>query len=87
MPFKPMQVSYRANPRHVEAYSTLFSGTGKINYNTGNDISREDFPQGYAIYAFDLTVDMRGVSLVCYGEFANLFQIDLARNVAYDYSG
>ena len=62
MPFKPMQVSYCANPRHVEAYSTMFSGTGKMNYNMGNDISREDVPRGYAIYAFDLTVDMRGAS-------------------------
>ena len=62
MPFKPIQLSYGANPRYVEAYSTLFSGSGKWNYNTGNDITREDFPRGYAIYAFDLTADMCGSS-------------------------
>ncbi len=62
MPFKPMQLSYGANPRYIEAFSTLCSGTGKMYYNTGNDISREEFPKGYAIYAFDLTPDMCGAS-------------------------
>ena len=41
-----------------EAYSTLFSGTGKIYSNAGLDITREDYPGGYALYAFDLTPDM-----------------------------
>ena len=60
MPFKPIQLSYAdANPRYIEAYSTLFSGLGKTNYDCGNDISREDFSQGYA---FDLTADMCGAS-------------------------
>ena len=58
MPFKPLQLSYGNNPKHIEAYTTLFSGTGKMYYDIGNDISREEFPNGYAIYAFDLTPDM-----------------------------
>lgn len=113
MPFKPIQLSYGVSPRFVEAFSTLFSGTGKMYLNAGNDISREEFSKGYAIYAFDLTADMCGasshfnavqrgnlavdikfstaptaaVSLVCYGEFENLIQIDSERNVIYDYSG
>ena len=33
-----------------------------MNYNTGLDISREDYPKGYTIYAFDLTPDMCGSS-------------------------
>ena len=41
-----------------EAYNTLFSGTGKIYSNAGLDISREEYPGGYALYAFDLTPDM-----------------------------
>ena len=41
-----------------EAYNTLFSGTGKIYSNAGWDITREDYPGGYALYAFDLTPDM-----------------------------
>jgi hypothetical protein len=83
-------------------------------YNSGNDIiSREEIPNGYAIYAFDLTPDVCGssphfnavqrgnlavsitfsraptvaVSLVCYGEFENIIQIDAERNVIYDYAG
>ena len=81
--------------------------------NSRNDISRKEFQNGYAIYAFDLlavmcgrsplvTVVQRGnlavdikfsaaptsaVSLVCYGEFENLIQIDSERNVVYDHSG
>ncbi len=42
--------------------NTLFSGTGKMNYNTGLDISRKDYPKGYTLYAFDLTPDMCGAS-------------------------
>jgi hypothetical protein len=33
MPFKPLQLSYG------EAFSALFSGTGKMYYNTGNDMN------------------------------------------------
>jgi hypothetical protein len=111
MPFKPLSLSFGANPRFVEAFCSQFSGTGKMYYNSGNGISRQEFPKGYAIYAFDLTADMCGasshfsvvqrgnlavdikfsvaptvaVSLVCYGEFENLIQIDSERNVVYDY--
>ena len=41
-----------------EAYNTLFSGTGKIYSNGGLDIDRDDYPGGYALYAFDLIPDM-----------------------------
>ena len=41
-----------------EAYNTLFSGTGKIYSNAGLDITRDDYPGGFALYAFDLTPDM-----------------------------
>ena len=41
-----------------EAYNTLFSGTGKIYSNAGLNIDRDDYPGGYALYAFDLTPDM-----------------------------
>ena len=37
---------------------SLFSGTGKLQKDEGNDIERNDFPGGYAIYAFDLTPDL-----------------------------
>ena len=41
-----------------EAYNTLFSGTGKIYSNAGLDINGDDYPGGFALYAFDLTPDM-----------------------------
>ena len=70
IPFKQLTLKYPENPNGVvdpakdteldfdEAYNTLFSGTGKIYSNAGLDITREDYPGGYALYAFDLTPDM-----------------------------
>ena len=100
IPFAPMQLSFGANnSRFVEAFYTQFSGTGKMYYDVGNGISRQDFSNRYAVYAFDLTPDKCGssshfnerapaaaVNLVCYGEFENVVQIDSERNVIYDHS-
>ncbi len=46
-----------ANGRVRESYMTLFSSTGKLFDNEGLDITLEDYKNGYAIYAFDLTPD------------------------------
>ena len=63
LPFKQLTLNYENNKENfIQAYNTLFSGTGKMNYNTGLDISREDYPEGYTLYAFDLTPDMCGSS-------------------------
>ena len=63
VPFKPLQLSYTAaNPRYIKAYLPMFSGTGKLFYDSGNDILRTDFANGYALYAADLTSDMSGSS-------------------------
>ena len=70
IPFKLLTLKYPENPEGKidpakdteldfdEAYNTLFSGTGKIYSSAGLDITREDYPGGYALYAFDLTPDM-----------------------------
>ena len=70
IPFKLLTLKYPKDPAGKidsandteldfdEAYNTLFSGTGKIYSNAGLDITREDYPGGYALYAFDLTPDM-----------------------------
>ena len=42
----------------LQAYNTLFSGTGKMFSNMGLDITRDDYPEGYTLFAFDLTPDM-----------------------------
>ena len=63
LPFKQLTLNYKDNKENfIQAYNTLFSGTGKMNYNTGLDISRKDYPKGYTLYAFDLTPDMCGSS-------------------------
>ena len=70
IPFKQLTLKYLGNPDgevdpatdkevdFIQAYNTLFSGTGKIYANTGLDITREEYAGGYALYAFDLTPDM-----------------------------
>ena len=70
IPFKQLTLKYpkaengEVNPStddeldFDEAYNTLFSGTGKIYSNVGLDITRDDYPGGFALYAFDLTPDM-----------------------------
>ena len=63
LPFKQLTPNYEDNKENfIQAYNTLFSGTGKMNYNTGLDISRKDYPKGHTLYAFDLTPDMCGSS-------------------------
>lgn len=59
IPTKPLQPSFsRDNLLCVEAYHTLFSGTGIHFLNEGNAISRDDYPCGYTLFAFDLTPDL-----------------------------
>ena len=60
IPFKQLTLNYKDgdNIDYIQAYNTLFSGTGKMYANTGLDISREDYSKGYTLYAFDLTPDM-----------------------------
>ena len=63
VPFKQLRLEYPNESKNndadfIQAYNTLFSGTGKMYANTGLDISREDYPYGYTLYAFDLTPDM-----------------------------
>ena len=63
LPFKQFNLNYEKNKENfTQAFGTLFSGTGKMNYNTGLDISREDYPKCYTLYAFDLTPDFCGAS-------------------------
>jgi len=54
---KPVEPNF-AEHQYIGAYMSLFSGTGKLQKDEGNDIERNDFPGGYAIYAFDLTPDL-----------------------------
>jgi hypothetical protein len=54
---KPLELNF-ANNQFINAYASLFMGTGKWMRDEGNQITREDFPGGYALFAFDLTADL-----------------------------
>ena len=56
-PIRPLKPNY-AGHQYIQAFMSLFSGTGKENRDEGNDITREDYPRGYALYAFDLSPDL-----------------------------
>ena len=42
----------------LRAYESLFTCTGKQFRDEGLYISREDYANGYALYAFDMTADL-----------------------------
>lgn len=42
---------------YIRSYLSLFAGTGMLFENSGNSISREEYPLGYTLWAFDLTPD------------------------------
>ena len=50
-PVKPLKPNFN-NRQYIQAYMSLFSGTGKENRDEGNDIARDDYHNGYALYAF-----------------------------------
>ena len=58
IPFKQLVLDYNSPDSldFIQAY--LFSGTGKMYGNMGLDITRDDYANGYTLYAFDLTPDM-----------------------------
>ena len=56
-PIRPLKPNY-AGRQYIQAFMSLFSGTGKENGDEGNDITREDYLNCYALYAFDLSPDL-----------------------------
>ena len=54
---RPIQPDYE-HGLYIRAYDSLFAGTGKLCKDEGLFISREDFGNGYALYAFDLSADL-----------------------------
>ena len=55
IPSKPLQPNFKNKQMYVDCYHSLFSGTGIHFLNEGNRITREDYPNGYCLFAFDLT--------------------------------
>jgi hypothetical protein len=57
IPAKPLQPNFERN-KWVRSYLSLYSGTGKLYQDEGNDIDREEYAKGYTLFAFDLTPDL-----------------------------
>ena len=57
IPSKPLQPNFDKGS-YIDCYNSLFSGCGIFFMNEGNSISRSDYPNGYCIFAFDLTPDL-----------------------------
>ena len=57
IPAKPLQPNCERN-KAVRSYLSLFSGTGMLYRDVGNNIDRDEYLQGYTLFAFDLTPDL-----------------------------
>ena len=57
IPSQPLKPDFE-HDEYLQAYTTLFEGTGMLNANRGHGIQRGHFKKGYALYVFDLTADM-----------------------------
>lgn len=66
VPSKPLQPDFNNEGLYVDCYQTLFSGTGVHFLNEGNDINRVEYPNGFCLFAFDLTPDL---SANCYSHW------------------
>jgi hypothetical protein len=64
-PYSPLELDFTSN-LYTRAYYSLFNGLDRSGLDCGNSISLTDYPNGYAIFAFDLTPDM------CNGNHFNL---------------
>ena len=60
IPSKPLKLNFTepAGNSYIMAYYTLFAGTNKTGRDEGNSISRQDYNNGYTLFAFDLTPDL-----------------------------
>ena len=56
------------NKEYIRGYFSLFEGIDRPVLTTGNNISREDYSGGYALYAYDLSPDL------CSGDHFNLLK-------------
>jgi len=64
VPFQPLTLKLsQANQKtFMEAYQTLFSGTGRLFADSGIDVARNEYDKGYGLVVFDLTPDLCSTS-------------------------
>ena len=56
VPAKPLQPNFETG-QYVRSLVNLFSATGKQAQDEGNELTRDDFGNGYTLFGFDLTPD------------------------------
>lgn len=56
-PSKPFKPNFQRG-RYMRSYAGLFATSGKIFHDEGNQISRDDYGNGYSLFGFDLTPDL-----------------------------
>jgi len=54
---RPIQPNF-ATGEYIRAYNTIFAGMGKLGADEGLFITRDEYANGYSLYAFDLTADL-----------------------------
>ena len=57
IPSKPLTPDFGAD-LCTRSYASLFSGTGYMGHDRGNQISRSEYAKGFTLFAFDLTPDL-----------------------------
>ena len=57
VPNKPLRVDYESSA-YIQAYMHFMIATGKAFTDEGNCITRHQYANGFAVYAFDLTGDL-----------------------------
>ena len=56
VPAKPLQPNFETG-QYVRSYVKIFSATGKHAQDEGNELTRDDFGNGYTFFGFHLTPD------------------------------
>lgn len=59
IPSRPLTPDFAKN-LYTHSYFSLYSGSGVYFKDIGNTISRNDYPKGFCLTAFDLTPDLAG---------------------------
>ena len=59
IPGKPLQPNFEEDV-YVRSYQSLFTALNKFGQDEGNQISWYDYPNGYTLFAFNLTPDLDG---------------------------
>jgi hypothetical protein len=78
---KPLKLKFEfGSGRYVVAYASLFGGTNKINGDDDNDVSRSDYGNEYALFAYDLTPDLAELS------HTEVDEVDRNRTVVFDFN-